>query len=134
MASNIDKKHSNKPTEVECINSDSILAKQNTESLFDLSKLRLSQNFAESTGVKKLVTTIPVRKPNKQDFIRVHPDADYRLETAVLELKEERENYLVAPDLWFELVGELIPKVLFTVINRQKVLSVWPVRLPGEDG
>jgi hypothetical protein len=25
------------------------------------------------------LTTVPVRKPNKQDFIRVHPDPDYRL-------------------------------------------------------
>ncbi|MFA5924749.1 MAG: hypothetical protein WC856_26260 [Methylococcaceae bacterium] len=105
-----------------------------SSSLFDPSKLRLSQNFAESVGVKKLVTTVPVRKPNKQDFIRVHPDPAYRLETAVLELKEERETYLVAPDLWLELPGELIPKVLFTAMNRQKVLFVWPVRLPGEDG
>ena len=79
MARNIDKENSNKPTEVEGTTSESILAKQNTVSLFDLSKLRLSQNFAKSTGVKKLVTTIPVRKPNKQDFIRVHPDADYRV-------------------------------------------------------
>lgn len=102
--------------------------------LFDPSTLRLSQHFAESAGVKKLVTTIPVRKPNKQDFIRVHPNPDYRLETAVLEFKEERETYLVAPTLWPELPGELTPKVLFTAINRQKVLFVWPVRLPGEDG
>ncbi len=134
MASNIDKENSNKPTEVEGTNSETIVAKQNTVSLFDPSKLRLSQNFAESAGVKKLVTTIPVRKPNKQDFNRVHPDPAYRLETAVLELKEERETYLVAPDLWPELPGELIPKVLFLAINRQKVLFIWPIRLPGEDG
>lgn len=101
---------------------------------FDPANLRLSQNFAESAGVKKLVTTIPVRKPNKQDFIRVHPDAAFRLETAVLEFKEERETYLVAPDLWPELPSELTPKVLFTAMNRQKVLFVWSIRLPGEDG
>ena len=52
----------------------------------------------------------------------------------VLELKEDLETYLVSPDLWNELAGDLIPKVLFTVINRQKVLSLWPIRLPGEDG
>ncbi len=102
--------------------------------LFDPATLRLSQNFGESAGVKKLVTTIPVRKPNKQDFIRVHADPAYRLETAVLEFKEERETYLVAPALWSELPSELTPKVLFTAINRQKVLFVGPVRLPGEDG
>jgi hypothetical protein len=39
---------------------------------FDLSKLRLDQSFVESAGVKKLLTTVPVRKPEKQTFIRVH--------------------------------------------------------------
>ena len=101
---------------------------------FDPSNLRLSQNFAESTGVKKLFTTIPVRKPSKQDFVRVHPDPAFRLETVILEFKEEGESYLVASELWSELVGELTPKILFTAINRQKTLFIWPVRLPGEDG
>jgi len=101
---------------------------------FDPSKLRLSQQFSESTGVRKLVTTIPVRKPNKQDFVRVHPNPEFRLETAVLELKEDRETFLVSPELWPELPNELTPKVLFTTINRQNVLCIWPVRLPGEDG
>jgi hypothetical protein len=39
---------------------------------FDLSKLRLDQSFVETAGVKKLLTTVPVRRPNPQDFIRVH--------------------------------------------------------------
>ena len=52
----------------------------------------------------------------------------------ILELKEDRETYLVDRNLWGELPGELIPKVLFTVINRQGVLTLWPIRLPGEDG
>jgi hypothetical protein len=101
---------------------------------FDPAHLRLSQNFAETIGVKKALITVPVRKPNKQEFVRVHPSDEYRLETAVLELKEERETYLVAPDLWPELPSELTPKVLLTTINRQGVLSLWPVRMPGEDG
>lgn len=101
---------------------------------FDPSLLRLSQNFVGATGVKKLVTTIPVRKPNKQDFVRVHPDPNYRLETMILELKEEGESYLVASHLWPELIAELIPLALLTAINRQQVLFIWPVRLPCEDG
>ena len=55
---------------------------------FDLASLRLSQDFASAVGVKKLVTTIPVKKPSKEWFVRTHPDPDYRLQTAVLELKE----------------------------------------------
>ena len=66
--------------------------------------------------------------------MRVHPDPAFRLETVILEFKEEGESYLVASELWSELVGELTPKILFTAINRQKTLFIWPVRLPGEDG
>jgi hypothetical protein len=101
---------------------------------FDPQKLRLSQNYGASAGVKKLTTTIPVRKPGKQDYVRVHPDPDYRIETAVLEIKEEQETFLVAQELWDELPRELTPKVLFTTINRQQVTSLWPIRLPGDDG
>ncbi len=103
-------------------------------SKFDPASLRLSQNFMGASGVKRLTTTIPVKKPNKQDFVRVHTDPAFRLETMVLELKEERETYLVSQNLWQELIGELVPKVLFTAINRQKVLFLWPVRMPNDDG
>ncbi len=103
---------------------------------FDPARLRLSQNFAMSTGVKKLVTTVPVRKPDKEWFNRVHLDPGYSLETAVIERKEDRETYLVEQSLWPELASEstFCPRALFTGINRQGVLFLWPVRLPGTDG
>ena len=101
---------------------------------FDPSSLRLSQNFSEYGGVKKLLTNIPVRKPLKQDFVRVCRDPAFRLETMVLELKEDNETYLVAQDLWSELENELVAKVLFLAISRQNVLFLWPVRLPNPDG
>jgi hypothetical protein len=101
---------------------------------FDLKKVRLNQNFSEMVGVKKALTTVPVRKPNRQEFVRVHPDDSMHLPAGVLELKEERETYLVDSDLWSELQGEIIPKILITTINRQGVLMLWPINLPGEDG
>src|SRR5262249_56358847 len=45
---------------------------------FNPTNLRLSQSFVETAGVKKLLTTVPVRKPSRQDFVRVHPDPAYR--------------------------------------------------------
>ncbi len=101
---------------------------------FDPASLRLDQSFAESAGVKKLITTVPVRKPNRQDFIRVRSGEDWRIQTAVIELKEDRETYLVSKEMWPELPGEIIPVSLFTAINRQGVLILWPVKLPGDDG
>jgi hypothetical protein len=100
----------------------------------DLANLRLSQDFASSVGVKKALLTVPVRKPAKEWFIRTHPDL--RIETAVVELKEDRETYLVQPALWSELASESTfgPRALFAAMNRQNVLFVWPIRLPGSDG
>ena len=103
---------------------------------FDPANLRLSQDFSAQLGVKKALLTVPVRKPDKAWFVRVHPDEGYRLQTAVLELKEERETYLVAQPLWPELAAEATfsPRLLLTAINRQGVLFLWPIRLPGPDG
>ena len=103
---------------------------------FDPAALRLSQDFAASLGVKKALLTVPVRKPDKSWFVRVHPDPDYRLNTVVIELKDEREIYLVAPSLWPELSTEATfsPRALFTAVNRQGVVFLWPVRLPDANG
>jgi hypothetical protein len=102
--------------------------------LIDPARLRLSQNFAESIGVKKALLTVPVRRPDRQWFVRVHPDPAYRLEVAILELKEDGENYLVEPTLCPELPGEIVPKILFTSITRQGVVFLWPARLPSGNG
>jgi hypothetical protein len=102
---------------------------------FDPALLRLDQSFAETVGVKKLLTTVPVRKPNRQDFVRVRPDPAYRLTpAAIIELKEDREVYLITPDMATELPGEFATATLYTTVNRQGVLHLWPVKLPGPDG
>jgi hypothetical protein len=102
---------------------------------FDPAALRLDQSYT-SIGVKKLVTTVPVRKPSKQDFVRVNPDPAFRLSpAAIIELREERgEVYLVTPAMAVNLPGEYVPATLYTAINRQGVLQIWPVKLPGPDG
>jgi hypothetical protein len=103
---------------------------------FDVSKLRLSQDFLAASGVKKILNTIPVRKPSKEWFVQTHPDEDYRIQTFVVELKEDSETYLVDQSLWNDLASEstFSPRALITSINRQGVLFLWPIRLPGADG
>ncbi len=105
-------------------------------SQFDPSRLRLSQDFNASIGVKKALLTVPCRKPSKEAFIQTHPSEEYRVQTAVLELKEDREIYLVDPELWAELSTESTfgPRAIFTAITRQGVVFLWPIRLPGPDG
>src|SRR5215469_12663254 len=86
---------------------------------FDPASLRISSAAVPSFGVKKLHLTIPVKKPHKQDFVRVHPSADYRLMTAVIELKEDNEVYLVCPNLREVLATEITLVMLFTTVDRQ---------------
>ena len=101
---------------------------------FDPTNLRLSQSFVDTAGVKKLLTTIPVRRPSRQEFVRVHPSAEYRENFPIIELKDEREEYIVTASLVPELIGEFVVKTLYLAINRQGTLFFWPARLPGPDG
>ena len=103
---------------------------------FDLVALRQSQDFLTTLDVKEALLTVPVRKPAKEWWVRTHPSQDFRINAAVLELKEEQETYWVTPTLWPGLSTEstFSPRALITAINRQKVVFIWPIRIPGEDG
>jgi hypothetical protein len=109
--------------------------RETTPDPFNPAALRLDQSYADTVGVKKLLTTVPVRKPNRQEFVRVHPDLSYRLTpAATIEVKEDREVYLVTPNMAQALPGEFSTVTLFTTINRQGTLHLWPVKLPNPDG
>jgi hypothetical protein len=103
---------------------------------FDPESLRLPQDFSLARGAKKALTTVPVRRPAKEWFVRVHPDEAYHLPTAVLELKEAGEVYLVHQSLRSDLQDEatFVTKLLFLAVNRQHDVFFWPVRLPDPDG
>jgi len=107
-----------------------------TSDPFDISRLRLSQDFVAAAGVKKVLNTVPCRKPSKEWFVQTHPDPAYRIQTCVIELKEDSEIFLIDPSLWPDLIGEstFSPRALITSINRQGVLFLWPIRLPNSDG
>jgi len=100
----------------------------------DLETYRLSQDFESMAGVRKEILTVPVRKPDRQSFVWVHPGEDWRMPALIFELKEDRENYIVRPNLRDEFPGEFTPKYLFTAQTRQGTTFLWPVRMPGPDG
>jgi hypothetical protein len=107
-----------------------------TDSLnpFDPAALRLDQSYADTVGVKKLLTTVPVRKPKKQEFVYVHPDPQFRLTPLAIIEDEDREVYVVPPVVAQQLPGEFKVVTLFLAINRQGVVFLWPVPLPAPDG
>jgi hypothetical protein len=103
---------------------------------FDPARYRRAPNLSAAAGVKKIVTVVPVGKPHKESFFRTHPDPEYRLDVGIIELKLDREFYLVDPELEEALVGEstFSKRLLLTAQTRQGVLFLWPLRYvkPGE--
>jgi hypothetical protein len=101
---------------------------------FNLDALRLSQDFIVMSGAKKRILTIPVRKPNRQWFIRVRPGDEWRLSVGLINFKDENETYLVIPELYEDLSHEVTPTLLLIAINRQNVLFIWPIKQPDSRG
>ena len=106
-----------------------------SDNSFDPKRLRLSQDFSTLGPVKKVLMQVPVRRPDPQQFFRVHPDPEMRLEpAAVLELADRQETYLVVPDVYPLVANEVKIKVLFSAVTRMGTFFLWPVALPEADG
>jgi hypothetical protein len=100
----------------------------------NLDRYRNKQNFNDLAGTKKVLTLVPVKRPNRQDFIRVRPGEDWRLDAPILEILAVRAVYLLDPEIAGQIGYELKFVILFTTITRQGNLGLWPIRLPDELG
>jgi hypothetical protein len=99
------------------------------EALLDM--LRLDPTKIEAAV--KVPISLQVRKPQKHDFVRVHPDIE--LPVFAIELKDDDAGfYLVAGNMAAQLSEEAAAYVLRPYVNRAGVLRLWPIRLPGADG
>lgn len=101
---------------------------------YDPSQFVANSSVSGGIGITKELVLCPVRKPNKQEFVRLHPSPDYQLRAHILELKDERETYLVMPAVAAELPGETRTVLLRLAANRQGAVFLWPVPEPSIDG
>lgn len=102
------------------------------KSLF--SSLRLTQNFGETLGVKKVLTTVPVGKPSKDRFFRTHPSPSWVFPTWILENKVAGETYLASTEVASVLGSLARPVELYAAIDRQNNPFLIPIPLPGPNG
>jgi len=100
---------------------------------FDLDSLRSAP--LQDLDLERVLTTVPVRRPGRTEFFRVHPDPAYVLDTHILEHADglDRKTYLVVPELRAELAPELRAVRLFTCITKRATVFLWPAKLPLED-
>lgn len=99
---------------------------------FDPSNLRA--NVAANIEVETVLTTVPVRKPKRTDFVRVRPDPAFQVDMYTLEheVGMDRETYMVLPSVQNLVLEELRLTRLYTTINRRGTVFFWPIRLPVE--
>jgi len=101
---------------------------------YSLDDLRLTQDFESLGGSQKILTTVPIRKPDNQWFFRVR-GGDYRAAVFVLEDNDSRkENYIVLPGIAPDIEAEIMRKTLHLAINRRGDLFLLPLKMPGPDG
>jgi hypothetical protein len=100
---------------------------------FDPARFAIKGNSAEAVGVRSVLVQVPVRKPTRQEFVRAHPDPQYQMQAATLELKVEKEMYVVVPAVASAIPGETRLVTLKAAINRQGTIFLWPVPLPTSD-
>lgn len=101
----------------------------------NLANLRLNQDFAGIAKVKPALTNIACRKPHKQEFIRVRTGVENQFDTGCFVDKESREVYLVSPNVWDLLAGDVTPTMLVVCQSRNSpVPFLWPLTLPDTEG
>ena len=101
---------------------------------FNPKNLRIGQRFGEGQDVRRVLISVPVRKPQRQEFIRTHPSVEMTIEAAILEFKQDRQSFIVVPELAPYLPGEAVAKILITSITNHGSVFLWPIRLPDEQG
>lgn len=101
---------------------------------FDPAQFAANSSIHGNVGVVKEFVACPVRKPHKQEFVRTNPDEQYRMLAHIIVLNEERETYLVTPELAAQLPGETKLVTLCLTTSRQGALFLWPIPTPSLEG
>ena len=103
---------------------------------FDPAALRINPDTAAGAiGVKRKILVGEVWQAG-QDGIRPRPPGSnrYRIDTALIQDKTNRESYLVAPPLWPELPDFISLVRLCVAVNRHGTPFLWPAKLPDPNG
>ena len=100
----------------------------------DFSKFRISFNNSDFPIARKVIIRVPVCKPSKQRYVRVHPDSKYRLECAILKLEDDERPYLISPHIASAVAQDIKLVILQLSIDKQANIFLWPVPPIPEDG
>jgi hypothetical protein len=94
--------------------------------------LVLSQNYEDQIEAEDLLMDIPVRRPKKLEWVRVHPN--HRLGPVALLEDDEEKIYLLSEDVHTAVHEEAKVVTLRQCITSTKVSFIWHVPCVQPDG
>ena len=101
---------------------------------FDINAYRITQNYGETFGSKKIVNMIFVSKPPKGRFFRSSRDPGNTVDVYVFEDKVESSYHLVSPEVAAALGGLVRAITLHLAVDRANNPFLIPVPFPSENG
>jgi hypothetical protein len=108
---------------------------------FDPRNLKLKNSLKSGSATVKVITSVPVRKPKKHAFFRIHAGEDYQAEALIYKDKDEggmdKDIYLVSPAFSNQLSGReaqpFDPVILYLGLELHAERPfIWYVNLPKD--
>jgi hypothetical protein len=88
----------------------------------------------ELVPTTKVITSIPLRKPKRQEFFQVREEPEFRMNIAILEMEADREIFYVKKELHPVLATDLKRVTLYAAMSRDAGPFLWPVRMQESTG
>ena len=102
----------------------------------DFEALQAPSALRPKTSLVSHDSKVLVRKPRKQEYVRVHSQEAYRGSYALIQDERNRESlYVVSPSMYDTLTGEYrIHLVVTAISNVDAEVFLWPLAMAESDG
>ena len=92
---------------------------KNGKGNLDFSKFKISSGSSDMPIARKIILHVPVTKPAKQRYVRVHVIDEYHFDCAVLNLEGEDRPFLLSPEIAQAIAKDAKRVTLKLAIDRQ---------------
>lgn len=106
----------------------------NLDDEVNLEEFTYREDFVAGSKLQGEITFVPVRRPDPQSWVYITSKSEMRANVPVLELKQQRETYLVRPEVAACLDGETSHRMLVPYADRDGGFFLWAVRFTDARG
>lgn len=100
---------------------------KNGKGKLDFSKFKIPSESSDLPVTQKVLLHVPVRKPSKQQFVRVCSQEFGQFECAILKLEDDDRPYLVSPEIAQMIISDVKMVTLKLTMDRQGNVLLWPI-------